>query len=138
MVNYKVYKALKNQSFRIGEYEIVPIRYEDRFLIMKWRNEQIYHLRQSSPLKPTDQDYYFNNVVNKLFTQIQPDQILFSYLYNGDCIGYGGLVHMMPLYSVLFLIFTMANIALPGTSSFIGEFLLLSGIYKTNTIYLSD
>jgi RimJ/RimL family protein N-acetyltransferase len=94
LVNYKVYKALKNQSFRIGEYEIVPIRYEDRFLIMKWRNEQIYHLRQSSPLKPTDQDYYFNNVVNKLFTQIQPDQILFSYLYNGDCIGYGGLVHI--------------------------------------------
>jgi proton-translocating NADH-quinone oxidoreductase chain M len=47
---------------------------------------------------------------------------------------YGGLVHMMPVYSVLFLIFTMANIALPGTSSFVGEFLLLSGIYKTNVI----
>jgi len=47
---------------------------------------------------------------------------------------YGGLVHMMPVYSALFLIFTMANIALPGTSSFVGEFLLLSGIYKTNVI----
>ena len=47
---------------------------------------------------------------------------------------YGGLVHMMPVYSVLFLIFTMANIALPGTSSFVGEFLLLSGIYKTNVV----
>lgn len=47
---------------------------------------------------------------------------------------YGGLVHMMPLYSVLLLIFTMANIALPGTSSFVGEFLLLSGIYKTNIV----
>lgn len=47
---------------------------------------------------------------------------------------YGGLVHMMPVYSVFFLIFTMANIALPGTSSFVGEFLLLSGIYKTNVI----
>jgi proton-translocating NADH-quinone oxidoreductase chain M len=45
---------------------------------------------------------------------------------------YGGLVHMMPLYSVLFLIFTMANIALPGTSSFVGEFLLLCGIFKIN------
>jgi len=40
----------------------------------------------------------------------------------------------MPLYSALFLIFTMANIALPGTSSFVGEFLLLCGIYKTNVI----
>lgn len=47
---------------------------------------------------------------------------------------YGGLVHMMPIYSVLLLIFTMANIALPGTSSFVGEFLLLSGVYKVNNI----
>lgn len=47
---------------------------------------------------------------------------------------YGGLVHMMPIYSILLLIFTMANIALPGTSSFVGEFLLLSGIYKVNNI----
>ena len=47
---------------------------------------------------------------------------------------YGGLVHMMPIYSVLFLIFTMANIALPGTSSFVGEFLLLCGVYQTNSL----
>jgi len=47
---------------------------------------------------------------------------------------YGGLVHMMPVYSVLFLIFTMANIALPGTSSFVGEFLLLLGIFKMNIL----
>lgn len=46
---------------------------------------------------------------------------------------YGGLVHMMPVYSSFFLLFTMSNIALPGTSSFVGEFLLLSGIYKTNS-----
>jgi len=47
---------------------------------------------------------------------------------------YGGLVHMMPIYAVLFLIFTMANIALPGTSSFVGEFLLLLGIFKMNIV----
>ena len=45
---------------------------------------------------------------------------------------YGGLVHMMPIYAALLLFFTLANIALPGTSSFVGEFLLLAGIYKTN------
>ncbi len=45
---------------------------------------------------------------------------------------YGGLAQTMPLFSCFFLIFTMANIALPGTSSFSGEFLLLLGIYKTN------
>jgi proton-translocating NADH-quinone oxidoreductase chain M len=47
---------------------------------------------------------------------------------------YGGLVHTMPIFSIIFLIFTMANIALPGTSSFVGEFLILTGIYKINTI----
>lgn len=47
---------------------------------------------------------------------------------------YGGLVHMMPIFSLLFLIFTMANIALPGTSSFVGEFLLLCGVYQTNSL----
>ncbi|HND46287.1 MAG TPA: NADH-quinone oxidoreductase subunit M, partial [Chitinophagales bacterium] len=47
---------------------------------------------------------------------------------------YGGIVHFMPIFSGLFLIFTMANIALPGTSSFIGEFLLLLGIFKENTL----
>jgi len=47
---------------------------------------------------------------------------------------YGGLVHMMPVYSGLFLAFTMANIALPGTSSFVGEFLLLLGIFKINIL----
>lgn len=45
---------------------------------------------------------------------------------------YGGLIHMMPVYGALLLFFTLANIALPGTSSFVGEFLLLAGIYKTN------
>lgn len=45
---------------------------------------------------------------------------------------YGGLVHMMPLYSIFFLVFTLANIALPGTSSFVGEFLLLLGVYNFN------
>jgi proton-translocating NADH-quinone oxidoreductase chain M len=47
---------------------------------------------------------------------------------------YGGLVHMMPIFAIFFLVFTFANIAIPGTSSFIGEFLILAGIYKTNII----
>jgi len=46
---------------------------------------------------------------------------------------YGGLVHVMPLYSLIFLFFTMANIGLPGTGSFVGEFLILTGSFSTNT-----
>merc|ERR1712167_425147 len=47
---------------------------------------------------------------------------------------YSGLVHTMPLFSIIFLVFTMANIGLPGTSSFVGEFLLLSGVFKISTV----
>ena len=45
---------------------------------------------------------------------------------------YGGITQIMPLFSSFFLIFTMANIALPGTSSFVGEFLILLGSFKVN------
>ncbi|WP_162633287.1 GNAT family N-acetyltransferase [Echinicola strongylocentroti] len=88
------YKVLNKQSFTRGEFQIVPIRFEDRFKIMKWRNEQIYHLRQSKRLTKEDQDVYFSDVVEKLFDQEMPGQILFSFLKEGICIGYGGLVHI--------------------------------------------
>ncbi|MFD2201848.1 GNAT family N-acetyltransferase [Shivajiella indica] len=88
------YKILENQVFSNGKYSLVPIRTEDKYAIMKWRNEQIYHLRQNKPLTETDQDTYFDNVIVKLFDQERPNQILFSYLDNGNCIGYGGLVHI--------------------------------------------
>jgi len=46
---------------------------------------------------------------------------------------YGGLATVMPIFSLIFLVFTMANIGLPLTSSFIGEFLLMAGCFKINT-----
>ena len=46
---------------------------------------------------------------------------------------YGGLASTMPIYVFIFLFFTMANIGLPGTSSFVGEFLILAGSFKVNT-----
>ena len=90
----KRYKPLNKQIYNSGIFYLVPIRYRDRLDIMKWRNEQIYHLRQDKILLLKDQDNYFNNVVNKLFDQDRPNQILFSYLENDVCIGYGGLVHI--------------------------------------------
>ena len=77
-----------------GEFELVPIRHEDRFEIMKWRNEQIYHLRQSEPLTIEKQDSYFDNTITSLFDQEKPSQMLFSFLQANECIGYGGLVHI--------------------------------------------
>ena len=89
-----MYKCLTQQEFSNAEYKLVPIRYEDRYEIMKWRNEQIYHLRQKEPLTAKQQDAYFENVVAKLCDQEQPNQILFSFLKNEELIGYGGLVHV--------------------------------------------
>lgn len=88
------YKSFNKQIFTLNEYSIVPIRLKDRFHILKWRNEQIYHLRQSKQITVDDQNSYFKNVVKKLFDEQQPNQILFSYLKGDKCIGYGGLVHI--------------------------------------------
>lgn len=90
----RTYKALNKQVHSEGIYSIVPIRFEDRIEIMKWRNEQLFHLRQNQPLTNEVQDKYFEEVVIKLFDQRQPNQILFSFLENEKCIGYGGLVHI--------------------------------------------
>lgn len=88
------YKALSQQTYKNGDFEMVPIRHEDRLEIMKWRNEQIYHLRQSGILTIEKQEAYFNNTISSLFNEEKPNQILFSFLEANECIGYGGLVHI--------------------------------------------
>ena len=88
------YKCLSEQVVVFENRKIVPIRFQDRYDIMNWRNQQIYHLRQSEPINCVTQDLYFKNVVSKIFNEDRPEQILFSYLENNKCIGYGGLVHI--------------------------------------------
>ena len=61
----KEYKCLNQQVYESGIYKIVPIRSEDKLSIMKWRNEQIYHLRQESFLTEEKQNLYFEQVVSK-------------------------------------------------------------------------
>ena len=88
------YKVLNKINFSQEEYKITPIRNQDRYDIMKWRNEQIFHLRQTNLLSKEDQDHYFNTEVNSLFEQEHPEQLLFSFLKEDQCLGYGGLVHI--------------------------------------------
>ena len=57
------YKILSKQSFEEGDYSLVPLRHEDRYKIMHWRNEQVFHLRQSEKLTTEKQDLYFKNVI---------------------------------------------------------------------------
>lgn len=88
------YIILNNKTFSQGIYSLVPIRSEDREDIRKWRNEQIYHLRQNRILTKQEQNIYFETVITNLFNIEKPDQLLFSYLKKDKCIGYGGLVHI--------------------------------------------
>jgi NADH-quinone oxidoreductase subunit M len=59
--------------------------------------------------------------------------VVYDRMHTRDIAAYGGLVNNMPKYAVAFLVFTMANVGLPGTSGFVGEFLTLIGIFRVNT-----
>ncbi|WP_342362588.1 NADH-quinone oxidoreductase subunit M [Terrarubrum flagellatum] len=58
--------------------------------------------------------------------------VVYDRMHTREIAAYGGLVQRMPLYAVVFMIFTMANVGLPGTSGFIGEFLSLTGAFRAN------
>ncbi|PVE23262.1 NADH-quinone oxidoreductase subunit M [Microvirga sp. KLBC 81] len=59
--------------------------------------------------------------------------VIYDRMHTREIKAYGGLVNRMPMYAVVFMILTMANVALPGTSGFIGEFLTLIGAFRSNT-----
>jgi NADH-quinone oxidoreductase subunit M len=60
--------------------------------------------------------------------------VIYDRLHTREIDRYGGLAINMPRYAVLFMLFTMASVGLPGTSNFIGEFLALAGLYKVSTL----
>jgi NADH-quinone oxidoreductase subunit M len=59
--------------------------------------------------------------------------VVYDRMHTREISAYGGLVQRMPLYAVAFMIFTLANVGLPGTSGFVGEFLTLVGAFQANT-----
>jgi len=59
--------------------------------------------------------------------------LLYDRYHTRNLLYYGGLVQTMPIFSIFFLLFTLANIGLPGTVNFVGEFLVLVGTWKVNT-----
>ncbi len=59
--------------------------------------------------------------------------IVYDRMHTREIAAYGGLVNRMPWYALVFMVFTMANVGLPGTSGFVGEFLTLLGAFKANT-----
>jgi len=59
--------------------------------------------------------------------------VVYDRMHTREIAAYGGLVNRMPWYAAVFLIFTMANVGLPGTSGFVGEFVVLLGTFKANS-----
>jgi NADH-quinone oxidoreductase subunit M len=58
--------------------------------------------------------------------------VVYDRMHTREINAYGGLTNRMPIYAVLFMVFTMANVGLPGTAGFVGEFLTLLGAFKAN------
>jgi NADH-quinone oxidoreductase subunit M len=58
--------------------------------------------------------------------------VVYDRMHTREIAAYGGLVNRMPLYALVFMVFTMANVGLPGTSGFIGEFMALIGTFKVS------
>ncbi len=59
--------------------------------------------------------------------------VVYDRMHTREISAYGGLVNNMPKYAVAFMVFTMANVGLPGTSGFVGELLTLLGVFRANT-----
>ena len=58
--------------------------------------------------------------------------VVYDRMHSREIAAYGGLVNRMPVYAAVFLVFTLANVGLPGTSGFVGEFLTLLGTFRVN------
>ncbi len=59
--------------------------------------------------------------------------VVYDRMHTREIAAYGGLVNRMPVYAFAFMVFTLANVGLPGTSGFVGEFLTLIGTFRVNT-----
>ncbi|MFK7869026.1 MAG: NADH-quinone oxidoreductase subunit M [Roseobacter sp.] len=59
--------------------------------------------------------------------------VIYDRMHTREISAYGGLVNRMPAYALIFMLFTMANVGLPGTSGFVGEFLTLMAVFQVNT-----
>ena len=59
--------------------------------------------------------------------------IVYDRIHSREISAYGGLVHRMPFYAFIFMVFMLASVGLPGTSGFVGEFLILIGTFQVNT-----
>ncbi len=91
-MNYSRY--LNSTSYSLNDFQVTPMRESDIFLIKEWRNAQMDVLRQNKLISDEEQTNYYRNVVVPSFEKEQPNIMLFSFLHQGECIGYGGLTNI--------------------------------------------
>lgn len=90
-----MYRCLSAQQFaNEAGYKLIPLREQDIEQIRIWRNAQIDILRQKTAISHEQQARYYEGVIRPTFTEDNPKQVLFSFLLNETCIGYGGLTHL--------------------------------------------
>jgi carbamoyl-phosphate synthase large subunit len=110
------YHCLAKERYVEGDYALTTIREEDILPIRQWRNDQREVLRQKHVLTEQEQTQYFASKIWPSLAEPQPSQILMSFLQRGQCIGYGGLVHLDwedRHAEVAFLLETSRNANLP-------------------------
>ena len=88
------YSCLPRQCLGSSKYQITAIQDKYIELIRVWRNAQMDVLRQPSPIDPGQQQEYYARHIWPTLTQAQPANILMGLLFEGQFIGYGGLVHI--------------------------------------------
>ncbi len=90
-----IYQCLKKCDFKDRDgYQLVVIRRGDLESIRLWRNAQTDVLRQLTPITQEQQRLYFERVIEPAFGLTEPKQLLFSFLFQQHCIGYGGLTNI--------------------------------------------
>ena len=94
MESYKKYNCLKTNNFTFANYSLDTIQHIHIEKIRIWRNSQINVLRQKEAISIKEQELYFKNIVWPEMEKDQPKQILFSFFYKSQLIGYGGLTNI--------------------------------------------
>lgn len=133
------YRCLQRQEFDDGRYSLVPLRHEDIQSIKDWRNDQMAILRQNAPLTHSAQETYYRDVVMATFSDEHPAQILLSYLLDGKCIGYGGMVRIdwnLKQAEVSFLVDSLRAIDKETYKTDFSHFLKLIKEIAFNDLYL--
>jgi len=92
-MEYK-YKIVDYNSLDFRGFSLKPIRQDEIFTIMKWRNNQIEYLRQTKPLTKEKQSKYFKHYILGQCDTEKPVDILFAYYHEESLVGYGGLTHI--------------------------------------------